>query len=112
MSDSDRPNAALLKQILQPLLEDFHDWLSGARSLLETEEIHFLAATEQQNLLTRVKQAQQEVLATQALFNATDGQVGVEASALLPWHRLVAECWQVSRRFRAERSAAQGNNIL
>ncbi|MCP2730827.1 DUF2605 family protein [Limnofasciculus baicalensis] len=28
-------------------------------------------------------------------------QVGIEPATLLPWHRLVAECWEVSRRWRS-----------
>ncbi|MFM9264426.1 DUF2605 domain-containing protein [Tychonema sp. BBK16] len=102
------PEAELLKSILQPLLEDFRDWFGRSATLLETEEIAFLTRDEQSDLLARVKQAQQEVSAANALFHATGGQVGIETATLMPWHRLLAECWKVSARFRSEQSAKLG----
>jgi len=41
------------------------------------------------------------------LYKATGGQAGVETAALIPWHRLVMECWQVGMRFRLEQSTEQ-----
>lgn len=98
------PEPDLLKAVLQPLLEDFQYWFERSRQLLETEEIPFLSRNEQFDLLTRVKQAQQEVSTAQALFQATGGQVGVETAVLMPWHQLLTECWQVAMRFRQEQS--------
>jgi hypothetical protein len=98
------PEPDLLKAVLQPLLEDFQYWFERSRQLLETEEIPFLSRNEQFDLLTRVKQAQQEVSTAQALFQATGGQVGVETAVLMPWHKLLTECWQVAMRFRQEQS--------
>ncbi|PSB02586.1 DUF2605 domain-containing protein [Merismopedia glauca] len=98
------PEPELLKTILKPLLEDFQYWLGRSRNLLETETISFLTPEEQSHLLERVKQAQQEVSAAQMLFNATDGQVGIETASMIPWHQLIAECWQVSMRWRTEQS--------
>lgn len=91
----------LLKTVLEPLLEDFQYWFSRARVLLESENISFLSSDEQANLLERVTQAQQEVSTAQMLFKAFDEQAGVEPSMLLPWHNLVAECWQVSLKLRS-----------
>jgi hypothetical protein len=91
---------SLLKTILQPLLADFAHWFDLSIQLLETESISFLTVSDQKNLLARVNNAQQEVRAAQMLFNATDGQVGIEPSTMLTWHKLVGECWQVSTRFR------------
>lgn len=99
-----------LKTVLEPLLEDFRHWLSRSRHLLETEDITFLTDDEQANLLARVKQAQQEVNATQSLMKATGAQVGVEMSTLMPWHQLLMECWQVSRLWRSQ-SAARGHSL-
>ncbi|MBD3885084.1 DUF2605 domain-containing protein [Phormidium tenue FACHB-886] len=92
----------LLKTVLQPLLEDFQYWFGRARLLLETQEIDFLSPAQQEDLLERILQAQQEVAAAQMLFRATDGQVGIETSVLVPWHQLVTECWQVGMRYRRE----------
>jgi hypothetical protein len=98
------PEPDLLKAVLQPLLQDFGYWFERSRQLLEREEIPFLSSTEQLDLLNRVRQAQQEVNATQALFKATGGQVGVETTMLMPWHKLLTECWQVAMRLRKEQS--------
>ncbi|EAW38536.1 DUF2605 domain-containing protein [Lyngbya sp. PCC 8106] len=98
------PEPELLKTILQPLLEDFQYWFERSRNLLETEEISFLSEKQQIDLLDRVKHAQQEVTTAKVLFQATDGQVGVEMTVLMPWHKLLTECWQISTRFRLEQS--------
>jgi hypothetical protein len=104
MPNSNLPEPELLKTLLEPLLGDFQYWFGGARSRLEQSEIHFLGPEKQAGLLERVKQAQQKVDATQSLFKATNGQVGIEAAILMTWHQLVAECWQMMSRFRAEES--------
>ena len=101
MHQSQPSEQELLKSVLQPLLEDFQYWFSRSRSLLETEDITFLDEEQQSELLERVKKAQQEVTTAQMLFNATDGQVGIETATLVPWHRLVSECWQVARQWRS-----------
>lgn len=90
----------LLKTILEPLLEDFTHWFSRSRLLLESERLSFLSVEEQNDLLERIKNAQQEVATAHLLFKTTGGQVGIEARMLLPWHHLVAECWGVSNRHR------------
>ncbi len=99
---SNLPESDLLKTLLQPLLEDFQYWFSRSHNLLETHRIDFLTDSQQVSLLERVKQAQQEVGAAQLLFQATNGQVGIETSVLVPWHQLVTECWQVGMKFRME----------
>jgi len=108
MLNSNLPESELLKALLEPLLEDFNYWFERSTKLLETEEIPFLSDEDQSDLLARVKQAQQEVGAAKALFQATVGQVGIETTALMPWHRLLAECWQVSARFRSLQSDPPG----
>jgi hypothetical protein len=103
------PEPELLKTILQPLLEDFQYWFERSRNLLETEDISFLSEKQQIDLLERVKHAQQQVTTTKVLFQATDGQVGVEMTMLMPWHKLLTECWQISTRFRLEQSKGVEN---
>lgn len=107
MFNSNLPDPELLKTLLQPLLEDFQYWFGRSQQLLETEELNFLSMQQQADLLARVKQAQEEVKTVQMLFKATDGQVGVETATLIPWHKLVTECWQVGMRFRMEQSSIQ-----
>jgi hypothetical protein len=101
MSQPQPSEQELLKAVLQPLLEDFQYWFSRSRTLLETEDIAFLSKEQQSDLLERVTLAQQEVSAAQMLFKATNGQVGVETATLIPWHRLLSECWQVGMQWRA-----------
>ncbi|MEQ8381085.1 MAG: DUF2605 domain-containing protein [Coleofasciculus sp. A1-SPW-01] len=101
----------LLKSILQPLLDDFQYWFSRSHSLLESEEISFLSRQQQRDLLERVKIAQREVNAAVTLFQATDGQVGIEPATLVPWHRLVNECWQVGMRWRSLKSGESESEI-
>jgi Zn ribbon nucleic-acid-binding protein len=108
MPNPNLPESELLKSLLEPMLDDLNYWFERSANLLETEEIGFLSQEEQSDLLGRVQQAQQELRAAQALFQATGGQVGIETAALMPWHRLLAECWQVSARFRSLRSGKPG----
>lgn len=105
MFSSNSSEPELLKALLEPLLDDFQYWFGRSRTLLESNEITFLGPDGQADLLERVTQAQQEVSTAQMLLKATDGKVGVETAVLMPWHRLVAECWNVSMRFRAESEA-------
>ncbi|MGJ5674520.1 MAG: DUF2605 domain-containing protein [Nostochopsis sp.] len=102
MRDSNLPEAELLKTVLQPLLEDFQYWFARSRNLLETEQPDFLSSQEQSALLERVKQAQKEVNTAKMLFNATEGQVGIDMATLMPWHQLLSQCWKVAMSFRTE----------
>ncbi len=104
MRNANIPESKLLKSVLKPLLEDFQYWFERSSHLLETEDIPFLTQEEQSELLIKVQQAQQEVCSAQAMFQATDGQVGLEMAVLMPWHQLLTECWKISTRFRMEQS--------
>jgi hypothetical protein len=94
------PGSELLKDLLQPLLDDFQYWFGQSLPLLESSSLELVSVEEQADLLARVKQAQQEVSTAQMLLQATDGQVGVEMSVLMTWHQLVTECWRVAMRSR------------
>jgi len=104
MFHSHSSEPALLKTLLEPLLEDFQYWFSRSQTLLETEIIEFMEVDQQADLVARVKQARQEINTVLMLMQATDGQVGVETQVLLPWHQLVTECWQVAVRFRMQQA--------
>ncbi|HEY9847450.1 MAG TPA: DUF2605 domain-containing protein, partial [Candidatus Caenarcaniphilales bacterium] len=96
MLDANLPDSQLLKVLLQPLLEDFQYWFTSAQSRLEAGETLALEPQKQIDLLERVKQAQKEVSAAQALFHALEGQAGVNPATLMGWHQLVTECWQIT----------------
>ena len=100
MSTEHPTEKELLKTILEPLLEDFQYWFGRSRSLLESEQMPFFSVSEQEQLLARIVQAQQEVQTAQMLFRATDGSAGIDSKILLPWHQLVAECWNVAQKWR------------
>jgi hypothetical protein len=104
MLNPNLPDPNLLKTVLEPLLEDFQYWFARSLTLLENEDISFLGRDGQADLVSRLQTAQQEVSTAQMLLKATDGQAGVEMEVLMPWHKLLTECWQVSMRFRRENS--------
>lgn len=100
MSKSHPSEQELLQNILQPLLVDFDYWFGRSVELLEGEPISFLSQRAQSELLTRVKHAQHEVTTARMLFQAVNGQAGIEPSQMVAWHQLVTECWQVSMQLR------------
>jgi hypothetical protein len=107
MLNSNLPDSDFLKNLLEPLLDDFQYWFDKSRSLLEIKELDFLSSEYQADLLSRVKYAQQEVAVAKMLLLATEGQVGVDTAVMMPWHQLVAECWKVGRQFRSEASGLE-----
>ena len=97
----------LLRSVLEPLLEDFLYWFGRSRTLLESEQMSFLTAQEQAQLLERIVRSLQEVQTAQMLFQATDGSAGIDSKMLLPWHQLVAECWSLAQKRREIKSQSQ-----
>ncbi|NCO76061.1 MAG: DUF2605 domain-containing protein [Cyanobacteria bacterium] len=104
MNPSESTEKEILKKVLTPLLEDFDYWFSRSSSLLESQKMGFLSVDEQENLLQRIKNAQEEVKTSIMLFKITDSQVGVETKILFSWHQLVSECWQIARKWRLEKT--------
>lgn len=104
MYSSNAPEPELMKTILQPLLDDFQHWFGRSIDLLESETLGFLSEHEQQDLLNRVRQAQQLVSASQSLSQATGNQAGVDMAVVMSWHQLVHECWNVGLRFRQQQA--------
>ncbi|BAY13317.1 DUF2605 domain-containing protein [Calothrix sp. NIES-2098] len=103
MQDSNSSGAELLKSLLEPLLEDFQFWFAGSRQFLESRQLSFMSEEEQNDLLLQVKQAQDELNTAKMMFNATDGQVGIDMATITPWHELVTECWNVVMRYHQEK---------
>lgn len=111
MYSSNAPKSELMKAVLQPLLEDFQHWFDRSITLLESETIDFLGEQEQQDLLNRVRQAQQLVSASQALSQATGNQACLDMPVVMSWHKLVHECWNVGIRFRQQQSQAAPDKL-
>jgi hypothetical protein len=97
--DASFSESEIMKGVLEPLFDDFDDWLGRSRSLLESEQMPFLTPDQQADYLVRIREALQSVSTSRSLFNLTNGTVGVEPQLLLGWHQLVMECWQIATRF-------------
>lgn len=106
MRDSEIPDTNLFKTLLEPLFDDFQFWFTRSRDFLETHRLSFMDEQEQSHLLSRIKNAQEELYTARMLFNATEGQVGIDMATLTPWHNLVTESWKVVLRFHAEKGAS------
>ena len=103
MSTEQPTEKELLKTVLEPLLEDFQYWFGRSQNLLESSQMPFFTVREQADLLARIVRAQQEVQTAKMLFEATDGLAGIDYKMLIPWHQLVAECWNVARKLREDK---------
>ena len=100
MSPKQPTEKELLKQVLEPLLDDFLYWFARSLKLLESKKLSFFSEQEQADLIQRLKTAQTEVKTAKMMFSATDGAAGIDSKILLPWHNLVAQCWDVARLSR------------
>jgi hypothetical protein len=99
MSNTASPDPEMLRQILEPLLEDFVYWFSRAQSLLTKERLNFMDAESQVDLLSRVENALKEVSVAKSLFKVTGHQVGVDMATMRPWHDLLIQCQGVGMRY-------------
>ncbi len=106
MSTEQPTEKELLKTVLKPLLSDFQYWFERSRDLLESETMPFLESQEQAQLLEKIIQSQREVQTAQMLFEATGGSAGIDSAMLLPWHQLVAQCWNIAQKWREAKSTA------
>jgi hypothetical protein len=106
MSSKQPTERELLKQVLEPLLDDFQYWFERSLNLLESERISFFSAEEQAQFTAKIKVAQQEVSTAKMLFQVTEGKVGIDSKMLLPWHNLVAQCWDLARLWRQHKEKA------
>ena len=107
MSSKQPTEKELLKQVLEPLLDDFEYWFERSLALLETEKMPFFSENEQAELIEKIKTARAEVSTARMLFQATEGEAGIDSKMLLPWHNLVAQCWDVARAWRQDREKEQ-----
>jgi hypothetical protein len=104
MSTIPSSDSELLQSLLDPLLEDIRYWLGRSLKLLESQRIDFISESEQSNLLTRVKNAIQEVGTATMLYEATGKQAGIEVAAMMPWHNLLLECQAIGMRHRQNKA--------
>ncbi len=100
MSSKQPTEQELLKNVLEPLLDDFQYWFERSHTLLKSEQLPFFSTQEQEELLKKIETSWQEVNTAKMLFKLTDGRAGIEPKMLLPWHRLVAECGRIAQKWR------------
>ncbi len=93
-------DSEVLKNILEPLLEDFVYWFGRSLTLLEKEEINFMTEPQKNDLIARVTDALQAVKTARMMYKLSGEQVGVEVQAMMPWHNLLMECQAVAMKFR------------
>ena len=99
MSNTANPDPEMLRQLLEPLLEDFPYWFDRAQKLLSSQRLDFLDKADQEKLLQRVEHALKEVSVAMSLFRVTEHQVGVDMATMRPWHELLMECQAVGMRY-------------
>jgi hypothetical protein len=99
MSNTASPDPEMLRQLLEPLLEDFTYWFNRSQKLFSSERIDFLREQDQTKLLERVENALKEVAVAIALFKVTGHQVGIDMATMRPWHQLLMECQAVGMRY-------------
>lgn len=104
MSNPSSPETELLQSILEPLLEDVRYWLGRSLDLFESQRLDFISETEQSNLVARVKNALKEVEVAKMLYEVTSKQVGIEISAMMPWHNLLLECQSIGMRYHQNKA--------
>lgn len=109
MSAKQPSEKEILKQVLEPLLDDFLYWFSRSLSLLESEKMPFFVEDEQSALIAEIESARAEVNTAKMLFQATEGEAGIDSKMLLPWHNLVARCWDVAKAWRQYREQNSSN---
>lgn len=92
----------LMRQILDPLIEDYHYWLGRSQRFLEEEENldEFLSVEEQSVLAARIQEAQGELQAAESLYKLSGSEVGIDPGIMAKWHRLLMECAELGRQFR------------
>ncbi len=93
-------NSEILKNVLEPLLEDFVYWFGRSLLLLEQEEINFLSEPQKCTLIARINDSLQAVKTAKMMYKLSGEQVGVDVQAMMPWHKLLMECQAIGMRFR------------
>ncbi|WP_017327865.1 DUF2605 family protein [Synechococcus sp. PCC 7336] len=91
---------SLLKDLLDPLIDDFRYWFGRSATLLEGHRIDFMTSSEQSDLLQRILTAQAELQSAELLYNLSENEVGIDPQLVVKWHRLLLECGNVGRRYR------------
>ena len=97
-SAAKRDAGVLMDTLLRSLLDDFDHWFQRGEQLLETCPLSVMGASEQAELMARLREGRKAVAATRALTSASSQPVAVSMEAMTPWHGLVTEVWGLASK--------------
>jgi hypothetical protein len=93
--------AALLEQVLTPLLQDFEESFQRGLLLLEHCPDRVMPPERRAAFRERLEEAQAQLRAARALRAATPAPMALEMATITPWHELLVEVWGLSGAMRA-----------
>jgi hypothetical protein len=93
--------AALLEEVLTPLLQDFDESFQRGLLLLEHCPDRVMPAERRLAFRERLEEAQAQLRAARALRAATPAPMALEMATITPWHELLVEVWGLSGALRA-----------
>jgi hypothetical protein len=93
--------AALLEEVLTPLLQDFDESFQRGLLLLEHCPDRVMPPERRLAFRERLEEAQAQLRAARALRTATPAPMALEMATITPWHELLVEVWGLSGALRA-----------
>ncbi|MEB3255413.1 MAG: DUF2605 family protein [Synechococcaceae cyanobacterium] len=93
--------AALLEEVLTPLLQDFEESFQRGQRLLAHCPERVMDAPRREAMRQRLEEAQGQLTAARALRAATPAPMALEMATITPWHALLVEVWALSAALRA-----------
>lgn len=93
--------AALLEEVLTPLLQDFDESFQRGLQLLEHCPDRVMAPEHRLAFRERLEEAQAQLRAARALRAATPAPMALDMATISPWHELLVEVWALSGALRA-----------
>jgi hypothetical protein len=93
--------AALLEEVLTPLLQDFEESFQRGLKLLEHCPDRVMPPERRTAFRERLEEAQAQLRAARALRAATPAPMALDMATITPWHELLVEVWALSGALRA-----------
>ena len=93
--------AALLEEVLAPLLQDFEQSFRQGQRLLAHCPAQVMEPPDQEAFRLRLQEAQAQLVAARSLRAASSAPMALEMATIAPWHGLVVEVWALSAALRA-----------
>jgi hypothetical protein len=93
--------AALLEEVLTPLLQDFDESFQRGLLLLDHCPDRVMVPERRLAFRERLEEAQAQLRAARALRAATPAPMALDMATISPWHELLVEVWALSGALRA-----------